>query len=248
MRSDTWNFKETKYLLDIWSSESIQKSLKEINRNRRVWEDIATKLNEKGIGDLRTYTQCKDKVRNLVGRYRKVISHNSQSGNEKISCPFYDKIHKIVQFKPTAEELNIVSSIKDKSDEDSETLEIIPDVRYTDISDPYLEASVSNGQDRLHSEDEEYSSVPSRLDEQSSHLNDDLISYIREIDKRYIEFMKTQFEREERREEKFWAQQRKLEEERRKWEAEQAEKQRQHELKIVQLLASIIDEKCSENR
>ena len=67
MPTDEWTTEETRVLL---RDADIQSKFDGVIRNRHIYEDIAKKLKELGYD--RTWMQCKNKIKNIVQRCRKV--------------------------------------------------------------------------------------------------------------------------------------------------------------------------------
>lgn len=65
-----WTNEATKALLSIWGGEVVQNQLRELKRNRSVFEKIAEDMSDLGIEF--TWKQCRTKVKNLSQFYRKV--------------------------------------------------------------------------------------------------------------------------------------------------------------------------------
>lgn len=55
---------------------------------KKIWEAIAEKLKEEGYNV--TGPQCASKMRSLKKTYKSIKDHNSQSGNDKRSWPFFE--------------------------------------------------------------------------------------------------------------------------------------------------------------
>ena len=70
MPTDEWTTEETRVLLRVWGDADIQSKFDGVIRNRHIYEVIAKKLKELGYD--RTWMQCKNKIKNIVQRYRKV--------------------------------------------------------------------------------------------------------------------------------------------------------------------------------
>ena len=66
----SWNVEETKALIAIWGQENVQSQLDRAHRNRDVYQRIAMELED--IGDVKTWQQCRTKIKNLTQKYRKV--------------------------------------------------------------------------------------------------------------------------------------------------------------------------------
>ena len=65
---------ETKALLSVWGSEQIQSELDGVVRNKNIYERISNQLNKSGVS--RNWKQCRDRVKNLLAKYRKVKDNN----------------------------------------------------------------------------------------------------------------------------------------------------------------------------
>lgn len=48
------------------------------------------------LGPLRNATECRTKVKGLWADYRRVITHNEQTGNTPVICPFFQELHHIL--------------------------------------------------------------------------------------------------------------------------------------------------------
>ena len=76
--STVWKDNEVKALLAIWGESKIQQELDGAVRNKVVFSTIASKLKEKGC--VKTWVQCRNKIKNLKKKYREVKDHNSLTG------------------------------------------------------------------------------------------------------------------------------------------------------------------------
>ena len=65
-----WTSDETRALLGVWGESDVQSKLDGVSRNRTIFEKIASSLGE--MGYFKTWEQCRTKVKNMVGKYRKV--------------------------------------------------------------------------------------------------------------------------------------------------------------------------------
>ena len=92
-----WTETETKPLLSIWGSKQTQNDLDSVVRNRNIYERISNQLNKSGVS--RNWKQCRDRVKNLLVKYRKV-KDNRQTRNHRQNCSFYSKIDAIVGTRP----------------------------------------------------------------------------------------------------------------------------------------------------
>ena len=66
----SWNVEETKALIAIWGQENVQSQLDRVHRNRDVYQRIAMELEDNGY--VKTWQQCRTKIKNLTQKYRKV--------------------------------------------------------------------------------------------------------------------------------------------------------------------------------
>uniref|UniRef100_A0A8C4PS60 Myb/SANT-like DNA-binding domain-containing protein n=1 Tax=Equus asinus asinus TaxID=83772 RepID=A0A8C4PS60_EQUAS len=65
-----WTVPEVRALIGIWSDKSIQQQLEGTVRNKRIFEQIAAKLQKFGIE--RDWKQCRTKYKNLKHEYKTV--------------------------------------------------------------------------------------------------------------------------------------------------------------------------------
>lgn len=65
-----WTTEETKALIGVWGEANVQDQLDNVKRNRDIYERIASQLAEQGY--IKSWKQCRVKVKNLTQRYRKV--------------------------------------------------------------------------------------------------------------------------------------------------------------------------------
>ena len=80
-RGQTWSDAEVRCLISVWSDDHIQRQLEGAQRNKPIFEQIAKKMVE--LGYQRDEKQCREKVKNLRSKYRKVKDDNSKSGHQK---------------------------------------------------------------------------------------------------------------------------------------------------------------------
>ena len=59
-----------KALITIWGQEDVQQQLDGVQRNRIVYQSIASELQKVGVE--KTWQQCWTKIKNITFRYRKV--------------------------------------------------------------------------------------------------------------------------------------------------------------------------------
>ena len=79
MATPHWVEGETKALRSVWGSEEVQSLLNGAVRNKAVYERILRELAENGVG--RSWKQCRDRIKNLLTKYRQTKDKNNQTGN-----------------------------------------------------------------------------------------------------------------------------------------------------------------------
>ncbi|XP_067319418.1 myb/SANT-like DNA-binding domain-containing protein 7 [Anolis sagrei] len=94
-RGVSWRHKETLDLLDIWGEQKIQDQLRASHRNIDFFEYIAQEMAVRG--HCRTAVECRSKTKVMRLEYKRVISHNSRPGSNKVTCPFYKQLHRILR-------------------------------------------------------------------------------------------------------------------------------------------------------
>nr|XP_008103863.1 PREDICTED: uncharacterized protein LOC103278042 [Anolis carolinensis]XP_008103864.1 PREDICTED: uncharacterized protein LOC103278042 [Anolis carolinensis] len=94
-RGVSWRHKETLDLLDIWGEQKIQDQLRASHRNIDFFEYIAQEMAVRG--HRRTAVECRSKTKVMRLEYKRVISHNSRPGSNKVTCPFYKQLHRILR-------------------------------------------------------------------------------------------------------------------------------------------------------
>ena len=65
-----WTYDETKALISAWGEENVQEQLDNVKRNKDIYMRISASLAEHGY--VKSWKQCRVKVKNLTQRYRKV--------------------------------------------------------------------------------------------------------------------------------------------------------------------------------
>ncbi|KAM6472635.1 uncharacterized protein PHA67_005744 isoform 1-T3 [Liasis olivaceus] len=94
-RGVSWRHKETLDLLEIWGEQKIQDQLRSSHRNIDFFEYIAQEMAARG--HRRTAVECRSKTKVMRLEYKRVIGHNSRAGNNKVTCPFYRQLHRILR-------------------------------------------------------------------------------------------------------------------------------------------------------
>ena len=96
-RGRTWTDKEIKALLDIWGEESIQRELLGAVRNVVPYRRIAEALRIKGY--IRTFQQCREKIKALKKKYKETRDRLRASGVGVDSDDELDESEIFVNFK-----------------------------------------------------------------------------------------------------------------------------------------------------
>ena len=99
-RGASWGESETKMLIGVWGEEKIKAELGGRTRTKQVFEKIAQRMVEGGYN--RDREQCKTKIKNLKKAYMNVKDHNKRSGNNKVTCPYYDEIDAVLGHRPAS--------------------------------------------------------------------------------------------------------------------------------------------------
>ncbi|XP_054834805.1 myb/SANT-like DNA-binding domain-containing protein 7 [Eublepharis macularius] len=92
-RGVSWRERETLDLIDFWGEEKVQESLSMCHRNIDVFEKIAEQMAARG--HKRTALECRTKTKAMRQEYKRVVAHNSKSGNAPTTCPYYAQLHRI---------------------------------------------------------------------------------------------------------------------------------------------------------
>ena len=93
-RNGAWSDAEVTALISIWGDAEIQKQLDGATRNKSIFLNISRKLKDNGYE--RDWQQCRAKIKNLKGDYKKVKDHNGVTGNGRKTFKFYDKLDEIL--------------------------------------------------------------------------------------------------------------------------------------------------------
>nr|XP_020746311.1 multifunctional protein ADE2 isoform X2 [Odocoileus virginianus texanus] len=92
-----WTVPEVRALIGIWSDQGIQQQLEGTMRNKRIFEQIAAKLQKLGIE--RDWKQCRTKYKNLKHEY-KIVRMARDLGMAK-SMKFFTELDAILGHKKT---------------------------------------------------------------------------------------------------------------------------------------------------
>ncbi|XP_059700779.1 bifunctional phosphoribosylaminoimidazole carboxylase/phosphoribosylaminoimidazole succinocarboxamide synthetase isoform X2 [Haemorhous mexicanus] len=88
-----WTVNEVRALIRIWSDKSIQQQLEGTVRNKRIFEQVAARLQKFGID--RDWKQCRTKYKNLKHEYKSVKSAQD-SGSTSKSMKFFNELDAIL--------------------------------------------------------------------------------------------------------------------------------------------------------
>ena len=79
---------ETQAVPHVWIGQSVQLQLKEVSKNRKIYEAVVCSLMDMGY-EKAGRRKCKTKIKNLTAKYRKVKDSNRKSGNSLDSSFVY---------------------------------------------------------------------------------------------------------------------------------------------------------------
>ncbi|XP_021388481.2 bifunctional phosphoribosylaminoimidazole carboxylase/phosphoribosylaminoimidazole succinocarboxamide synthetase isoform X1 [Lonchura striata] len=88
-----WTANEVRALIRIWSDKNIQQQLEGTVRNKRIFEEVAARLQKFGIE--RDWKQCRTKYKNLKHEYKSVKSAQD-SGSTSKSMKFFNELDAIL--------------------------------------------------------------------------------------------------------------------------------------------------------
>ncbi|XP_075005252.1 bifunctional phosphoribosylaminoimidazole carboxylase/phosphoribosylaminoimidazole succinocarboxamide synthetase isoform X1 [Calonectris borealis] len=88
-----WTVNEVRALIRIWSDKNIQQQLEGTVRNKRIFEQVAARLQKFGID--RDWKQCRTKYKNLKHEYKSVKSAQDSGGTSK-SMKFFNELDAIL--------------------------------------------------------------------------------------------------------------------------------------------------------
>ncbi|XP_064274153.1 bifunctional phosphoribosylaminoimidazole carboxylase/phosphoribosylaminoimidazole succinocarboxamide synthetase isoform X3 [Passer domesticus] len=88
-----WTVNEVRALIRIWSDKNIQQQLEGTVRNKRIFEQVAARLQKFGID--RDWKQCRTKYKNLKHEYKSVKSAQD-SGSTTKSMKFFNELDAIL--------------------------------------------------------------------------------------------------------------------------------------------------------
>ncbi|XP_065520573.1 bifunctional phosphoribosylaminoimidazole carboxylase/phosphoribosylaminoimidazole succinocarboxamide synthetase [Lathamus discolor] len=88
-----WTVNEIRALIRIWSDKNIQQQLEGTVRNKRIFEQVAARLQKFGID--RDWKQCRTKYKNLKHEYKSIKSAQD-SGSARKSMKFFKELDAIL--------------------------------------------------------------------------------------------------------------------------------------------------------
>lgn len=125
---------DSRCLIAIWSEGCTQRKLDESYRNRRIYEEISKRTEEKG--HRRSWLQCQRKIKHLKLLYRKTKDSNCKSGRDKATCPFYKELDMVLgdrpPFSPGVGHV-IVTKVEDTRDEESPSSSLLAETQDDDL-------------------------------------------------------------------------------------------------------------------
>ena len=113
MTGSFWSFAETTALLNLWGDISVQCQLDSARRNRPIFQRLQQDL--AALGFIRTWQQCRVKIKNVTATYRKLRDSNRRSGRGRANLIFYCKIDGVLGTRPATQPMNLLSSTSSNS-------------------------------------------------------------------------------------------------------------------------------------
>lgn len=107
---------ETLSLIDIFSTEEIQKELNGSKRNIGIYERIATELSN--VGFKRTAYQCREKIKRLRKEYHQVMYCIENNITPKKPMKYFELVDKLFNQDSTVQSSNIDLNILSSDHED----------------------------------------------------------------------------------------------------------------------------------
>lgn len=105
-----WCADETRCFISIWSEESVQRKLDDAYRNRAIYEEISKRMEENCYS--RTWKQCQRKIKHLKTLFRKAKGCKNKSGRDRINCPFYEELDRVLGDRPSKHRKTIFRKAK----------------------------------------------------------------------------------------------------------------------------------------
>ena len=116
-----WSDDEVFRLISIWSDEEIQALLESSRRNQAIFERIAREMGAAGFH--KSPAQCKDKIKKLKNKYKKLKDDHDISGTNRHNWPFFDKMDEVLGTRHSVQPpVTIDTSLSHHDDDDDEVL------------------------------------------------------------------------------------------------------------------------------
>ncbi|KAL0879650.1 hypothetical protein ABMA27_003365 [Loxostege sticticalis] len=64
-------------------------------RHKKIFADIAKKMHDTNPEYIMTGSQCQSKINSLKKTYKKIFDHNTTSGNDRVTWPYFDRMNEI---------------------------------------------------------------------------------------------------------------------------------------------------------
>ena len=107
-RGSTWEDEEVVELINIWADERIQQQLDGCTRKRPIFEKMAKTLAEAGF--TRTFSQVREKIKQLKQNYKKIKDNNNKSGNNRKTCKYFEQLDSILGDRPITRPPSVIES------------------------------------------------------------------------------------------------------------------------------------------
>ncbi|XP_072758899.1 uncharacterized protein [Anoplolepis gracilipes] len=102
---EKWGHKATLLLISLYKEKSYMLGK---GSYKKMWTAISKCMNEKKYSF--TGNQCNNKMDALKRRYRKIMDHNAQNGNDRKDWIYLDMLHDIFQKKHWVKPLSVAGS------------------------------------------------------------------------------------------------------------------------------------------
>lgn len=113
-----WTDAEVHYLISIWADEEIQALLESAKRNKVIFERIAKDMAKAGYN--KTAEQCRDKIKKLKTKYKKVRDVQQTSGAGRQDWPFFDEMDAVLGTRHATEPPVVIdtsTAVQEESEE-----------------------------------------------------------------------------------------------------------------------------------
>lgn len=123
-----WTDEEAIKLISLWGEDEIQVQLEGCRRNKDVFEKIAREM--AAAGYYRSAVQCREKVKKLKAEYKRIRDSNNETGRNRRSSRFYEKLDEILGHRPATQPEFVLDSQMTSKDSPS-----VFEVEQTAVSD-----------------------------------------------------------------------------------------------------------------